>query len=45
MDELRRLSSWLRQAVINSGQPTLVLAIISVVVAAAIVLLLRGIFG
>jgi hypothetical protein len=44
MDELKRLSKWLQDAVINSGQPTLVLAIISLVVAAAIVLLLRGIF-
>ena len=45
MDELKRLSKRLQDAVINSGQPTLVLAIISVVVAAAIVLLLRRIFG
>jgi hypothetical protein len=45
MDELKRLSKWLQDAAINSGQPTVVLALISMVVAAAIVLLLRGIFG
>jgi hypothetical protein len=45
MDELKRLSNWLQNAVINSGQPTLVLAIMSVVIAATIVFLLRGIFG
>ena len=45
MDELKRLSAWLEDAVINSGQPTLALATISLVIAAAVVLLLYGIFG
>ena len=45
MDELKRLSKLLQNAVINSGQPTLVLAIASVMLAATIVFLLREIFG
>ena len=45
MDELKRLSNKLLDAVTDSGQPTLVLAIISLVIAAAVVLLLYGTFG
>jgi hypothetical protein len=42
---MKLLLKWLQDVVTNSGQPTLVLAITSIVVAAIIVLLLRGIFG
>jgi hypothetical protein len=45
MDELKRLSKLLQDTVINSGHPTLVLAMISVMLAATIVFLLRVIFG
>jgi hypothetical protein len=45
MDELKRLIKWLQDAAIKSRQPTLVLAVASLVVAAVIVFLLREIFG
>jgi hypothetical protein len=41
MDELKRLIKWLQDAATNSGQPTLVLAVTSLVAAAVI----REIFG
>jgi hypothetical protein len=44
MDKLKRLSKLLQDAVINSGRPTLVLALVSVMLAATIVFLLRVIF-
>ena len=39
------LSKWLQDAARNTGKPNLVLAMISVLLAAAIVFILRGIFG
>src|ERR1700675_1023351 len=39
------LSKWLHDAATNTGQPNLVLAMISVLLAATIVFILRGIFG
>jgi hypothetical protein len=39
------LSKWLYDAATNTGQPNLVLAMISVLLAATIVFILRGIFG
>jgi hypothetical protein len=39
------LSKWLHDAATNTGQPNLVLAMISVLLAATIVFILRGVFG
>jgi hypothetical protein len=39
------LSKWLQDAAAKTGQPHLVLAVISLQLAATIVLFLRGIFG
>jgi hypothetical protein len=39
------LSKWLQDAAMNTGKPNLVLAMISMLLAATIVIFLRGIFG
>jgi hypothetical protein len=39
------LSKWLQDAARNTGKPNLVLAMISMLLAATIVFILRGIFG
>jgi hypothetical protein len=39
------LSKWLQDAATNTGQPNLVLAMISMLLAATTVFILRGIFG
>jgi hypothetical protein len=39
------LSKWLQDAATKTGQPHLVLAVISMLLAATIVFFLRGIFG
>jgi hypothetical protein len=39
------LSKWLQDAARNTGKPNLVLAMISMLLAATIVFFLRGIFG
>jgi hypothetical protein len=45
MNEMKRILTWVQDEGINSGQPTLALVMISLVVSLTIVSLLRLVFG